>query len=185
MSAPEPRTASSSLPRRILLGLVSGAALGLLAHAFFPEGDPRLTGFVRWVTEPVGQIFLRLIFMVVLPLVFSALALGIAGLGDLRRLGSIGVRTLLFTLVLSGASVAIGLALANAVRPGARLPEERRQALRDQVRGAAPAAAVEQARRAKPFRDVLLDLIPNNPFQEMVGALDGSSPGGGMLAVMT
>jgi DAACS family dicarboxylate/amino acid:cation (Na+ or H+) symporter len=184
MSAPETRTDPPQLPRRIVLGLFVGAAAGLLAHALFPEGDPRLARFVRYVAEPVGQIFLRLIFMVVLPLVFSALALGVAGLGDLRRLGRIGVRTLLFTLLLSGASVAIGVTLANLVRPGERLPEERRRALREQVRGEAP-AAVEQARRAKPLRDVLLDLIPKNPIQEMVGALDGSSPGGGMLAVMT
>lgn len=184
MSAAEGRTGRSPLPRRILLGLGAGAAAGLAAHALFPEDDPRLARFVHYVTEPVGQIFLRLIFMVVLPLVFSALALGIAGLGDLRRLGRIGLRTLLFTLLLSGASVAIGLTLANVVRPGERLPQERRQALLERVRGPAP-EAVEQARRAKPLRDVLLDLIPKNPFQEMVGALDGSSPGGGMLAVMT
>ncbi|HXG61831.1 MAG TPA: dicarboxylate/amino acid:cation symporter [Planctomycetota bacterium] len=184
MSAPERPPDPPRLPRRIVLGLAAGAAAGLLAHAFFPEGDARLARFVRYVAEPVGQIFLRLIFMVVLPLVFSALALGVAGLGDLRRLGRIGARTLLFTLLLSGASVAIGLTLANLVRPGERLPEERRRALRDQIRDEAP-SAVEQARRAKPLRDVLLDLIPKNPIQEMVGALDGSSPGGGMLAVMT
>ena len=184
MSGPERPPDPPRLPRRIVLGLAAGAAAGLLAHALFPEGDARLARFVRYVAEPVGQIFLRLIFMVVLPLVFSALALGVAGLGDLRRLGRIGARTLLFTLLLSGASVAIGLALANLVRPGERLPEERRRALRDQIRDETP-SAVEQARRAKPLRDVLLDLIPKNPIQEMVGALDGSSPGGGMLAVMT
>ncbi len=166
---------------QILIGLGAGAAAGLAAHALFPPA--RLQWAVDTFIAPVGQVFLRLIFMVVIPLVFSALVLGVAGIGDVRRLGRMGLRTLLFTLVLSGASVLIGVGLANVIRPGARLSEENRQGLREQVKGKTP-RAVEQARQAKSIKDVLLDIIPKNPVQEMVGALDGSSPGGGMLAVM-
>ena len=121
--------------------------------------------------------------MVVVPLVFSALVLGVAEIGDVRKLGRMGLRTLLMTLILSGASVAIGLTLANTVRPGDRLPEEQREQLKRAVQPHGD-AAVEQAKKAKSLRDMLLDLIPRNPLQEMVGAIDGSSPGGGMLAVM-
>jgi len=142
---------------------------------------------VQWIAtnvgESFGQIFLRLIFMVVVPLVFSALTLGVAGIGDVRKLGRMGARTALMTIILSSASVAIGLTLANVVRPGDRLGAEQRQQLRDEY-GSKSQKAVEQAKNAKSAKDSLLDLIPKNPLQEAVGAIDGSSPGGGMLAVM-
>lgn len=183
--AGEPRVA---LHWKILTGLVLGAAAGLASRALLPSGadgalNPGLAWVARNVAEPLGQIFLRLIFMVVLPLVFTALALGVAGVGNLRRLGGLGARTLLFTLVLSATSVAIGVVLANAVRPGERLPAAERVELRERYRSTAD-ATVAQAKQAKPLRESLLDIVPRNPLQEMVGALDGSSPGGGMLAVM-
>jgi DAACS family dicarboxylate/amino acid:cation (Na+ or H+) symporter len=109
--------------------------------------------------------------------------LGVAEIGDVRKLGRMGLRTLMMTLILSSASVAIGLTLANTVRPGERLPEEQRQQLKEQYMPQG-AGAAQQALQAKSVRDILLDLIPRNPLQEMVGAIDGSSPGGGMLAVM-
>lgn len=173
---------------QILIGLGLGAVAGLLAGKFCPpdaDGTPNdgLEWVAKNIAEPLGQVFLRLIFMVVVPLVFSALSLGVAGIGDLRRLGRLGLRTLVFTVLLSSLSVAIGLGLVNTIRPGARLPETKREEL--QARFATnDVKAVSQAKQAKSIRDTLLDIIPRNPLQEMVGALDGSSPGGGMLAVM-
>ena len=79
--------------------------------------------------------------------------------------------------------VAIGLGMANFVKPGSRLPEDKRIELREKYADQSE-KAVKQAANAKSLRDSLLDIIPRNPLQEMVGALDGSSPGGGMLAVM-
>ncbi|HYO23711.1 MAG TPA: dicarboxylate/amino acid:cation symporter, partial [Lacipirellulaceae bacterium] len=143
----------------------------------------RLEWFAFNVAETAGQVFLRLIFMVVVPLVFSALVLGVAEIGDVRKLGRMGLRTLLMTLLLSGASVAIGLTLANTIRPGTRLPEDVRDELAEKYKDDSD-AALAAAKKAKSGRDMLLDLIPKNPLQEMVGAVDGSSPGGGMLAVM-
>jgi DAACS family dicarboxylate/amino acid:cation (Na+ or H+) symporter len=145
--------------------------------------ETALEWFSLNVAEFAGQIFLRLIFMAVVPLVFSALTLGIAGIGDVRKLGRMGTRTLMFTLVLSSISVAIGLVLANAVGPGERLSAEKRSELQERY-ATRDVKAVEQAKQSKSLRDSLLDIIPRNPLQEMVGALDGSSPGGGMLAVM-
>lgn len=173
---------------QILIGLVIGAVAGLTARTLWPPAadgaaNPRVEWVAANVAEPMGQVFLRLIFMVVVPLVFAALVLGVAEIGDVRKLGRMGLRTLLITLLLSGASVAIGLVLANTVRPGDRLAEAQKQQLREKY-GASAEAALEQAKKAKSVRDTLLDLIPKNPLQEMVGALDGSSPGGGMLAVM-
>ncbi len=177
-----------ALQWQILIGLAVGAIGGLIANASFPrlaDGSPHesLEWFVHNVAEPVGQVFLRLIFMVVVPLVFCALALGVAGIGDVRRLGRMGLTTLLLTVLLSGVSVAIGLGLANSVQPGSQLPEAKRIELRQKYAVRA-ATTVEQAKKAKSVRDTLLDIIPRNPLQEMVGALDGSSPGGGMLSVM-
>jgi DAACS family dicarboxylate/amino acid:cation (Na+ or H+) symporter len=187
------------LHMRILAGLIVGAVLGIAAHAYFarpPTGssidqldqdangvDDRLDWAALNVADPIGRVFLRLVLMVVLPLIVSALALAVVELGDLRRLGSVGLKTLLLTLILSGIAVSIGVILVNAVRPGERLSESNRNALAAQyARGAAETVA--KSRQAKSVKDTLLDFIPENPLQEMVGALDGSSKGNGILAVM-
>ena len=85
------------LHTQVLVGLLVGTVAGLVAGFFWGGTAP-----VEWVTDylarPVGQIFLRLLLMVVVPLVFATLVLGIAGLGDPRRLGSMGVKTLAFFL---------------------------------------------------------------------------------------
>jgi DAACS family dicarboxylate/amino acid:cation (Na+ or H+) symporter len=185
---------------RILIGLVAGALLGLAANwlARQPAAggaanpldvdgnaiDDRLDWVAQNIADPIGRIFLRLVFMVVLPLVFSALALAVVEIGDLRRLGKFGLRTLLFTAILSLTAVGLGIGLVNLVGPGRSLPEERRDELQSKYASKA-ADTVGHAARAKPLRDMLVDIIPENPLQEMVGAIDGrSSPGNGMLAVM-
>ena len=188
-----------SLHTRILIGLAIGAAIGLAANAHFSRGltqgvaaahdlnangiDDRLDWVADNVADPVGKVFLRLIFMVVVPLVFSALVLGVVGFGDVRRLGRVGVRTLAFTVVFSLTAVAIGVTLVNTLKPGASLSSEKREALRAEYSKRAE-ALLQKAREAKSIRNTLLDIIPENPLQEMVGAVDGSSKGNGMLAVM-
>lgn len=179
------------LHTKILIGLVVGASLGLslnvLATGRGPDANANnladwLEHLVYWV-EPFGKLFLRLMFMVVLPLVFSALALAVVEIGDLTKLGRMGLRTLFFTAVLSGTAVLIGVGLVNSIQPGKSLPPE----IRDRIIAKEADAAkkrVAQAADSKPLRDTLIDLIPENPLQEMVGALDGSSKGNGMLAVM-
>lgn len=211
MPPSSPSSVVDAPPRRlaphtkILIGLVAGITLGLLANwlgktpagdarpagagvrdvdaARSPGIDPRLEWFVLNVTDLVGKIFLRLMFMVVLPLVFSALALAVVEIGDIRQLGRLGLRTLFFTAILSGSAVVLGTTLVDAIRPGHKLPVEKRDELERRYAGAAQ-TSVEQSRRIKPLRDMLVDLLPENPLQEMVGAIDGSSKGNGMLAVM-
>jgi DAACS family dicarboxylate/amino acid:cation (Na+ or H+) symporter len=185
-------SAAKTTPRlalhwKILIGLAIGAAAGMVARTLYPPGPdgamhPGLTWAIRNVAEPAGQIFLRLIFMVVVPLVFCALVLGIADMGDPRRLGRIGLKTFALTIIFSALSVGVGVGLVNVLRPGAHITSAQSEKLREQY--SSQAAKVTQARPAKSFRDTLLDIIPRNPLQEMVGATDGSSPGGGMLAVM-
>ncbi|TWT42379.1 Proton glutamate symport protein [Phycisphaerae bacterium RAS1] len=195
-SHPLPRSDSgpSAAPRRIalhwkiLIALLLGIGGGLTANLAAPRAadggtNPTLAWIADYVAYPIGQVFLRLIFMVVVPLVFAALVLGVAEMGDMRRLGRVGLRTLLLTLVLSTISVGIGITLVNSIRPGASLTAEKRDELRSQF-AAGTSKTVEQAGKARTIRDSLLDFIPKNPLQEMVGAIDGSSPGGGMIAVM-
>ena len=179
--SPENKTGRLPLHWQILMGLILGTTAGLLANSF---GDPESTRwFARTWIEPIGQIFLRLILMVVVPLVFSALVLGVAGIGDVRKLGRLGLKTLMFTLIFSTASVLIGLVLVNSLKPGTRLSQEKRDLLSKKYVSESQ-SAVGKAQKAKTMRDTLLDIVPKNPLQEMVGSLDGSSPGGGMLAVM-
>src|SRR5215813_12533060 len=106
---------------RILLGLIIGAASGVAVNAFFGGGNPQVEWIVVQFTEPIGELFLRLLLMMVVPLVFSSLVVGIAGVGDIRQLGRIGLKCLAYTLLISGISVAIGIGIANLVRPGKRI----------------------------------------------------------------
>jgi dicarboxylate/amino acid:cation (Na+ or H+) symporter, DAACS family len=122
-------------------------------------------------------------FMVVVPLVFSALSLAVVEIGDIRKLGRVGLRTLLFTGVLSLTAVVLGIGLVNAIRPGDALSPEKRVQLQQEYAGEAQKKEDSAARR-KSIRDTIIDMIPENPLQEMVGALDGSSKGNGMLSIM-
>lgn len=176
---------------KILIGLLVGASLGLAANYLAGQSDD-VRYWVTWVAnnvaDPIGRVFLRLVIMVVIPLVFSALTLGILELGDLRSLGRVGLRTLAFTLVLSSASVGIGVGLVNLLKPGRMSPEKQAELLQQYGAESSFAGdvqkAVARAESAKKLKDVLLDMIPENPLQEMVGALDPNNRGNGMLAVM-
>ncbi|MCC6508913.1 MAG: dicarboxylate/amino acid:cation symporter [Pirellulaceae bacterium] len=171
---------------KILIGLVIGALLGVTAN-FLAAQSPEVAVWVRWLAkdliEPLGKVFLRLVIMVVVPLVVSALILGILELGDLRHLGRVGLRTLGYTVIMSLASVFIGVGLVNLFKPGSSLPPEKQAQLREQY-GADAALAVTKSKAAKTWQQTLLDMLPDNPLQEMAGAVDGSSKGNGMLAVM-
>jgi DAACS family dicarboxylate/amino acid:cation (Na+ or H+) symporter len=185
------------LHTKILVGLLVGITLGLTAKAIAIPPDqvlPGDAGFRVWlgenltfiatqIAEPIGKVFLRLIMMMVIPLVVSALALGVLELGDIGSLGRVGIKTLLYTLILSGCAVMIGIGLVNYWKPGSTLSDEQRALLSERYNAKA-AEATAKSKQAKGFKDLLLDMIPENPLQEAVGALDGSSKGNGMLAVM-
>ena len=187
------------LHTKILIGLLIGASLGVSSNltwsrTVLPGVDDvldidkngvhdRVDCVATNIADPIGRVFLRLMFMVVLPLVFSALALAVVELGDLRRLGRVGLRTLAFTAFFSGTAVILGLVLVNSIQPGKRLSDAKRDVLSQQYAKAAK-EKVQQAEKAKTLVQTLVDIIPENPLQEMVGAVDGSSKGNGMLAVM-
>ena len=155
------------------------------SEASEPEGAARgrAVAFVVSVAEPIGKLFLRIMQMMVLPLVFSALYLAVVDVGDLRKLGRIGLVTLFYTGILSISAVLIGVTLVNVVQPGKTISDDVRTTLTEKY-AAKATEGVAKADAAKTLGQTLVDLLPENPVQEMVGAVDGSSKGNGMLAVM-
>jgi DAACS family dicarboxylate/amino acid:cation (Na+ or H+) symporter len=162
-----------ALHTRMLIGGLLGATSGIAAHWFW-AGDSWLETFITYVTRPAGQIFLRLLFMLVVPLIFSALVLGVAGLGDLRRLGRIGLKTLAYTVLVSSIAVLLGLVLVNTLRPGDGVSEEARARLTEGAAGRA--AALGAAAAPKTGLDLLVQIVPDNPIK--------AAANGDMLAVM-
>jgi DAACS family dicarboxylate/amino acid:cation (Na+ or H+) symporter len=154
----------------MFVGMIAGAALGALARLTLPADA--LETVVSNGSEPAGQIFLRLLFMLVIPLLVSALALGVAGLGDLGRLGRVGAKMLAYTVVVSAAAVVIGVALVNWLEPGSGLAPEVRERLRASL-GTGLAATAPAGATGKDF---LVALVPSNVVKAMTD--------GDMLAVM-
>ncbi len=151
----------------ILGGLLLGVAAGGLANALWGGDDPRVLWIISRITEPVGQLFLRLLLMIVVPLVFSSLIVGIAGIGDVRTLGRVGIKSFAYCLVISAISVMIGLTLANTIRPGERIDPGTAQALQERYSGDAAKrveAAQSSAKDDSPLMQVVKTLVPANPI---------------------
>ncbi len=163
---PEGRAAvRRKLPLHVLMlgGFVLGLAAGLLVYA--APGEPAWVDWVTtYVTGPIGQIFLRLLFMLVLPLLFAALATGVAEMGDVAALGRTGWRTLAFTLVVSAVAVVIGLVFVNVFQPGAGVDPITRDALLAEGRSGA-AGIVESAPESIGGPEFFLEMIPRNIVQ--------------------
>ena len=161
------------LHTKILLGLLLGAALGTSANVF-AHNPPWVQWFATNVASPVGQIFLRLLLMTVIPLVFCSIVLGVAGLGDIRKVGRVGIRSISYFLISTAISATIGIVLVNAARPGEGLPP----ALRDQLM-AAYQSQVQGLQAGGPSKfsvDMLVNFFPRNPIQaaasmDMIGLI--------------
>lgn len=150
------------LHTKIILGLLLGAACGIAANVF--AGDAR---WVRWignnVAGPVGQIFLRMLLMTVIPLVFASITLGVAQLGDIRKVGRVGARTIAYFLLSTALSVLVGLTLVNLVRPGVGLAPEVREQLMATYRSQAQGM---QAGGGTTFGiETFVNIVPRNPIQ--------------------
>lgn len=122
------------LHTKILLGMVFGILVGLLFNLNRDRlelllGFDLLPPLLRYVLEPVGKIFLNLLLMTVVPLVFASIASAVAQLGDLAKLGRMGLKTLGYFIVTMSLAVTIGLTLVNLLQPGAGLPDETREKL--------------------------------------------------------
>lgn len=140
-----------SLAVRVLIGLAIGAVLGIIVH-YMPVGTLRDTILIDGIFQFVGQIFLRAVMMVVVPLVFVSLVNGAASMGDVKKLGRIGTKTLAFYLVTTAVAIVIGLAMAFLIRPGIGLD----MGAIDQVE--------YTAREGVPLAQVLYEMVPRNPI---------------------
>jgi len=148
------------LRTKILLGLVAGAAAGVFAQVVGPEWFR--SALIQ--LQPIGDAFIRLITMVVVPLVVASLFVGAASLGDIRELGRLGKKTLAFFLSTTVISATIGLTLGVLFKPGATMSPEMRDALAAEFAGERTSAAVEVAGDAPGIVRLLVEMIPRNPF---------------------
>ena len=150
---------------RILIGFVLGLLGGILVYTFARDAA-WVEPVVTYVTNPLGQVFLRLLFMLVIPLIVSALVVGIADMGEIRALKKVGIRTLVYTVIVSSIAVAISIAVTNLIQPGAGVdPVEARAMLADGSEGAQ--GILERSSEAKVGVDAVIGLIPSNIISAM------------------
>ncbi|WEK45821.1 MAG: dicarboxylate/amino acid:cation symporter [Candidatus Andeanibacterium colombiense] len=157
----------SKLQWRILIGFVLGLVLGLATYSL--AGDaPWIDTVTTYVTGPIGQIFLRLLFMLVIPLLFSALVVGIAEMGEIRALKAVGIRTLVYTVIVSAIAVAVSLAAVNILRPGDGVDPVAAQQLLAQ--GADNAKGIiAKSHDAATGVDAVVNIVPSNVITAMSG----------------
>ena len=161
------------LHTRILIGLGVGVVAGVATNYLAGGENTKVVWIIDNITQPVGQLFLRLLLMIVVPLVFSSLVVGVAGIGDIRKLGRVGLKSFGYCLVISSISVVIGLTLANTIRPGKRIDPTTSQALQQRYANDAT-KSVEDAKKAsseapKPLMAVVETIVPKNPFWAVAG----------------
>jgi DAACS family dicarboxylate/amino acid:cation (Na+ or H+) symporter len=155
------------LHTKIMLGLVIGAALGILANSALGGAHPLVAGINKYVAGPIGQIFLRMLFMIVVPLIFASISLGVAGLGDLRRVGRVGAKALTYFLVTTALATTLGLVVVRLVRPGERISTETRTSLMETYAGDA-SSRVEAAATSSFGIETLVNIVPRNPVKSAV-----------------
>lgn len=139
----------------IFISLISGALLGVLIHYYVPSGYFKDTILVGGIFYVVGQGFIRLMQMLVVPLVFCSLVCGSMAIGDTKTLGKVGVKTIGFYLCTTALAVCVALATALVVNPGHGIALD-----------AVEKSEVTAAETAK-FADTLLNIIPKNPIGAM------------------
>ncbi len=160
---------------QMLAGFLIGLVAGLIVYSTQHDA-PWVEAVTTYVTQPIGQIFLRLLFMLVIPLLFSALVVGISEMGEIRSLKRVGLRTLAYTVIVSSIAVAVSLAVVNLLQPGAGV--DRAAAAELLAEQADRAGAIIRTGAEQPSGiDAFISIIPNNLVEAM-----GSN--GAILSVM-
>lgn len=146
-----------SLTTRIFIALIVGAVVGIIIRYLIPAGYIRDDIVVNGIFTVLGQGFIRLMQMLVVPLVFFSLVTGAMSIGDTEKLGRVGVKTVAFYICTTALAVAIALTVANIVRPGVGMGMTVRNA----------GAVMQGAEEAPSVVDMLLGIIPTNPIQAL------------------
>ena len=144
---------------QIVIMMVLGVVAGALINAYAPEH----AAAIKWI----GDAFLKCIKMVIVPLVFASIAIGIAGVGDPQKLGRVGMRTVAFYLITTALAIAIGLVCVGIIKPGAGFDPEKTRALLAQNQDKAMASADRAKAKQPTITDTLLSFIPKNPLKSM------------------
>jgi len=163
--ADQPKKRGLELQWQMLIGFLIGLVAGLIAYTTSRDAA-WVEILTTYVTQPIGQIFLRLLFMLVIPLLFSALVVGISEMGEVRSLKRVGLRTLAYTVVVSSIAVAISLAAVNILQPGAGV--DRAAADQMLVEQGDRAGAIIRAGEEQPSGiDAFVSIIPQNLVEVM------------------
>lgn len=161
------------LANRILWGLLVGAAAGgltLLAGKAFPGVLDAAQQFATLVLDPIGQVFLRMLFFVVIPLVFASLATGVAQLDRLSQLGPMAVRTFILFFLNMAIAVTLGLLMMNLLEPGASMDPESQARLLEEYGGDAAAHVAKRADAPDVTPMTVVEMfMPRNLFGAFVG----------------
>ncbi|MDY6047763.1 MAG: dicarboxylate/amino acid:cation symporter [Anaerobutyricum sp.] len=153
------------LSTQIFAALLIGAVIGVLIHYVMPSGTIKDEVLVEGILYVVGQGFIRLMQMLVVPLVFCSLVCGSMAIGDTKTLGKVGIKTIGFYLATTALAVTIALASANIINPGIGLDMD-----------AVQTSEVAAAAQSTSIVDTLLNIIPKNPI--------GSMANGDMLPII-
>ncbi len=139
----------------IFIALLLGAITGLILHYWVPEGFVRDTVLINGVFYVFGNGFLRGMRMLVVPLVFCSLVCGAMSIGDTKKLGKVGIKTILFYLATTALAITVALGVGILINPGRNLDMS------------AITIAETTIQESQPFVDVILDIIPINPIQSL------------------
>ncbi|MGY0342094.1 dicarboxylate/amino acid:cation symporter [Xylella fastidiosa] len=153
----------SGLPMhwKMSIGFLGGLLIGLAAHYWVGADVVWVQHATHYLTTPFSKLFLNLIFMLIVPLMFSALVVGVAEMGDIRALGRIGWRTLGYTVVLSSVAVLVGLVLVNVLKPGVGVdPQLAQQLLSENAERSRQIVASTDTQIHG--MDMLLSIVPSN-----------------------
>ncbi|MBO7689736.1 MAG: dicarboxylate/amino acid:cation symporter [Clostridia bacterium] len=143
------------LTSKIFIGLIAGLVVGVIFNLFIPASYVRDTIFVEGIFYVIGQGFIRLMKMLVVPLVFCSLVTGSSSIGDTKTLGKVGGKTILFYLCTTALAVTVAIGVATVVRPGIGL---------DMSAIAGSEVTVAEGTSAV---DTILNIIPENPFASL------------------
>ena len=152
------------LHTKILIGLAAGVVAGVAVNLTVGSDHPVVRGFNFYVAGPLGQIFLRMLFMVVMPLVFASIALGVAGLGDIRRVGRVGGKAVGYFIATTVLAATLGLIVVNLTRPWQYVSTETTTALMAQFKGDASTKVEAAATTAKFGPETFTSIVPRNPI---------------------
>lgn len=154
-----------SLSSKIFISLIGGAVLGVLIHYFMPSGYIKDTIIINGILHVVGQGFIRLMQMLVVPLVFCSIVCGSMAIGDTKTLGKVGIKTVVFYLFTTAVAVVVALSVAMVIKPGIGIVLE-----------SVETSEVTVA-EATSMVDTLLNIIPKNPINSLAN--------GDMLPIIT